>query len=310
MIEVDRRTTPTRYRLLETLRHYATDRLTERGDATALPARHAAWFVDLAERALAAAPDVADPRRLAALDSLEAAALYEGRLADCRDHARQALALAHRHGDDYHGLQARLHDALALIYSDDRVAGLEATLALRAASEEVGNPHHRAWSRYVLAEALGDDDPDGALELLAEALALAEPVGDRFLEGVARVGIASLRARHHSPRDVLSAFPDVIGHWRRAGDWTHQWTTLRNLVPLLVRLDADEPAARLYGAQQTADTDTFGADADRLAEAGETLATRLGTSRFGALIDDGTALDGPGAVDLALASIADVLEDR
>ena len=416
MVEVDRRATPTRYRLLETLRHYATEQLAERGDAPALRARHAAWFVDLAERAdvdvrgpgeaeavalleaelanlravhrwavgqddadtalrlatalyvfaawrlrdevfdwaeeaarlpsatshrlqpevwgvvarglsnrgeldrtrelaeraIAAAPDTADPKRLAALDSLEAAALYEGRLADCRDHARQALALADRHGDEYHRLQARLHDALALIYSGEREPGLEAALALRAAAEEVGNPHHRAWARYVLAEAHGDDDPDGALELLEEALALAlaQPIGDRLLEGVARVGIASLRARHHEARDALSAFPDVIGHWRRAGDWTHQWTTLRNLVPLLVRLHADEPAARLYGAQLAAHTEAYGADAARLVEAGEALASRLGPTRFDALIDEGTALDGPEAVDLALASIDDVLEGR
>ena len=414
MVEVDRRSTSTRYRLLETLRHYAVDRLTRGGDAPALWARHAAWFVDLAERAdtdvrgpgeaaavallevelanlraahrwavahgdadtalrlasalyvfaawrlrdevfdwaeeaaglpsaaghglqpevwgviarglsnrgeldrarelaeraLAAAPDAADPRRLAALDSLEAVALYEGRLADCRDHAREALALAHRHGDGYHGLQARLHDALALIYGDDREAGLEVARALRADAESLGNPHHRAWSRYVLAEALGDDDPDGALELLAEALALAEPVGERFLEGVARVGITSLRARHHSPRDALSAFPDVLRHWRQAGDWTHQWTTLRNLVPLLLDLGADELAARLFGAQRTAETGAYGADAARLAEAGETLAARLGTRRFDALVDAGEALDGPGTVDLALAGIAGILEDR
>jgi predicted ATPase/DNA-binding SARP family transcriptional activator len=414
MVEVDRRATPTRYRLLETLRHYAAERLAERGDAPALSARHAAWFVDLAEhadadvrgpgeiaavalleaelanlravhrwavahgdadtalrlaaalyvfaiwrlrdevfdwaeeaaelpaavghrlqptvcgvaavgisnrgeldrtrefaeRALAAAAESGDPQPFPALVALWSAAIYEGRLADHRTHTREALAVARRDGDAYERLWARVHGVMSLVYGGDRDAGFKAAQAGLAAADELGNPGQRGWARYVLAEAHGDDDPERALTLLEEALALAEPVGDRFLEGVARVGIASLRARHHPPRDALSAFPDVIGHWRRAGDWTHQWTTLRNLVPLLVRLDADEPAARLFGAQQSADTGTFGADAVRLAEAGETLTARLGTTRFEALLDEGRALDGPDAVDLALDSIADLLENR
>ena len=412
MVEVDRRATPTRYRLLETLRHYAAERLDEGGDALAVRARHAAWFVDLAERAdtdvrgpgeaaavalleaelanlraahrwavgqddadtalrlaaalyvfaiwrlrdevfdwaeeaaglaaaaghrlqptvcgaaalgisnrgeldrtrelaeraLAAAAESGDPEPFPALVALWSAAIYEGRLAEHHVHTREALAVARREGNVYERIWAQVHGVMSLVYGGDREAGLEAAQAGLVAADDLGNPSQRAWARYVLAEAHGDDDPDRALTLLEEALTLAAPVGDRFLKGVARVGIASLRARHHPPHDAVSAFPDVIGHWRRAGDWTHQWTTLRNLVPLLVRLDADEPAARLYGAQQTADTGTYGADAARLAETGDTLAAHLGTPRFEALVDEGRALDGPDAVDLALASIADLLE--
>lgn len=40
-----------RYRLLETVRHYATERLADAGDGAGTRARHAEWFLDLAERA-------------------------------------------------------------------------------------------------------------------------------------------------------------------------------------------------------------------------------------------------------------------
>ena len=410
MVSVDHDATPARYRLLETLRQYAAQQLSERREEPTLHARHATWFVELAEqadvevrgpgeaeavalleaelanlrvahrwavehddaglalrlavalhvfaawrlrdevfawaeeagglptadghplqpvalgvaargtsnrgelarsrelaeRALAAVPDEADPRRLAALDSLEATALYEGRLAECRALAEEALASARRHDDAYNAMQAQLHQALALIYEQQREAGLEAALALRAAADRDGNPHHRAWARYVHAEARGDDDPGEALQLLEEALAVVEPAHDRLLRGVARMAIAALRARHHSPREALPAFADVIRHWRRAGDWTHQWPTIRNVVPLLVELGADEVAAQLYGAQQAADTATpaYGDDADRLAETLQRVTSRLGTATAAAFIEQGEELGGAGAVDLALETVA------
>jgi len=39
-----------RYRLMETIRHYALDKLRETGEVEALRARHAAWFLALARR--------------------------------------------------------------------------------------------------------------------------------------------------------------------------------------------------------------------------------------------------------------------
>lgn len=37
-------------------------------------------------------------------------------------------------------------------------------------------------------------------------------------------------------------------HWQRGGRGTPQWVTLGNLVDLLARVDAHEPAAVLYRA--------------------------------------------------------------
>ena len=51
MVVVDRATTPTRYRVLETLRQYADSRLIDRGEYTAVAERHIAHFSAVAEQA-------------------------------------------------------------------------------------------------------------------------------------------------------------------------------------------------------------------------------------------------------------------
>ena len=415
MIEVDRSTSPVRYRQLETLRHYAEQRLAERGEQLAMRARHAAWFVDLAERADAAVrgPDEAEAVALleAELANLRAAhrwatgqgdadlalrlaaalyiyarfrlneevfvwaeeaaalpaaadhpllptvrgiaahgrsnrgdltgarelaehalaaapepssglfvplrvlattALHEGRLDDCHHYTQRAVASAHRDGDTYHRLWMQMHDVLALVYGGQQQAGREAALAQQAAGEQLRNPTQRAWALYGHAEACGDEDPDTALRLLDEVIALAGPVRGRFLEAVARVTSTSLLARHHSPYEALAAFPDLIRRWHRRGDWIHQWTTLRNLVPLLVRVGADDPAARLYGAQHAAGAaaPAYGDEATRLAAARDALTGRLGATRFETLVEQGQALSATDAVDVALTSIADILAQR
>lgn len=415
MIGVDRGVHPTRYHLLETLRQYAGRRLAERGEESVFQARHASWFVhlaertdadvrgpaeadgvalleaefanlraahrwavdhddadlalrlsaalyvfaiyrlqdevfvwaeqsagmatadghelrptvwgvvahgisnrgeltrtrELAERALADAAEADHVDRSAAWHALSATALYEGELAECRRHTARALAAARRRGDAYYLAMEPIHEVLALVYGGDRAEAVEAALAHRAAADALGNPNQQAWARYGHAEACGDEEPAMALALLDEALALAGPVHGRYLEGVARVAMVSLRARHRSPHEAVAAFPELIGHWRRAGDWVHQWTTLRNLVPLLVRVGADEPAALLYAAQRVADTGApaFGADAERLADACRTLEARLGEDRLRTLIQRGAQLTGDAATDLALTAVHAVGSD-
>jgi predicted ATPase len=51
LVVVDDASVPTRYRLLETIREYALERLNERGETEAARDRHARFFVDLAQRA-------------------------------------------------------------------------------------------------------------------------------------------------------------------------------------------------------------------------------------------------------------------
>ena len=109
-------------------------------------------------------------------------------------------------------------------------------------------------ARYGTGEALLDTHLEQAVTLLEDTLRRARALGERYLTGVALVSVASVRSHHGDPRQALEIFRDAVQHWHRAGNWTQQGTTVRNVVGLLVRLGADEPAALLYGAVSTHST--------------------------------------------------------
>ncbi len=125
------------------------------------------------------------------------------------------------------------------------------------------------------------------------------------MEGVALVSAASLRARHGDPYTACDLFSQVIDHWQRADNWTQQWITLRNVIDLLARLGADEPAAILCGAlgASRSATPLFGADADRLASTSAALCGRLGERRHRDLLARGAAMTDDDAVMFVAAEI-------
>ena len=72
-------------------------------------------------------------------------------------------------------------------------------------------------------------------------------------------------ARTGDPAVAAARFVDLLGLYREAGDDKHLLTTLRNVVPLLVRMGDHRSAATLFGA--TADhplVPSFGPEAERL----------------------------------------------
>jgi tetratricopeptide (TPR) repeat protein len=68
LVVVEKHDGESRYRLLETIRQYATDKLLGSGEAPSLRQRHLNWFLDLAERA---EPELKRPDQRAWLDGLE-----------------------------------------------------------------------------------------------------------------------------------------------------------------------------------------------------------------------------------------------
>jgi hypothetical protein len=66
------------------------------------------------------------------------------------------------------------------------------------------------------------------------------------------VGLLTVRTAAGRVPDALRGYRDVIDYWARAGNWTQQWTTLRNLARLLRELGDDEPAALLDAAADQA----------------------------------------------------------
>jgi hypothetical protein len=164
-----------------------------------------------------------------------------------------------------------------------------------------------AWALYVRGEVLIDHDPARADGLLQQALERARGLDERYLSGVALVAAASARSRHGSPADAVDQFAEVVQHWRDRGDWTHQWTTLRNVLDLLVRLGRREAAVVLTAAllDQERGAAGYGRDAARLLETAEALAETMDPDRHRELEAQGRSLPDQQVVSFALEALQD-----
>jgi predicted ATPase/class 3 adenylate cyclase len=199
-----------RYRLLETLRQYAEQKLAATGgEAGAARRRHAAHYLALAERA---EPELEGPRQLAWLGRLEAElgnlrqalrwCLEEGGSAETG--LRLAAALWHfwRHQGRQREGRAWLEAALGLPGAAARTAARAAALYVEGALAGIMGDGAVARARHgasvALWRELGDarglaralaqlgleleraGDPAAAAALLEEAVALARAAGDRW----------------------------------------------------------------------------------------------------------------------------------
>ena len=110
-----------------------------------------------------------------------------------------------------------------------------------------------AWGAYVAGEIeTAAGRRDRAEQHYVRAIDLARTSGATFLVGVATVGLLAVRAAAGRVDEALGGYREVIDYFARTGNWTHQWTTLRNLADLLRRLGDDEPAALLDAAADRA----------------------------------------------------------
>ena len=170
------------YRLLETMRHYARERLAESGQATEVRSRHLARAVTIAE---AAEQALDGPDQAAQLDRLEAE----------HDDLRVALAWGTSGGDPEPAL--RLATALGRFWevrghlSEGR-AWLEAALAAGGGSELPGLRAVALNWAAVLAQHQGDYN--AARGLYEHSLVLRRRLDDRLGTAAALVGLGNLAA--------------------------------------------------------------------------------------------------------------------
>jgi predicted ATPase/DNA-binding CsgD family transcriptional regulator len=238
LVVVEERGGEARYRLLETIRRFAADRLEEAGETAAIRDRHLAQYLAFAEGT--------EPERRRDLDAWRArvelehanlrAALDWGLAAPDPERGRRLAAslpwLWHLHGhgaegidllrravrrapDDRSRLQARLLTGIALVA--DTASPLDhefdaAQQALEIATEQ-GDQELRALCLVLSAVGQFFTDFDAAWELGAEALEVAEGAGDDFVVDAARAlqGIVlHLRDRHDAAGPLLRSAVDGL----------------------------------------------------------------------------------------------------
>jgi predicted ATPase/DNA-binding SARP family transcriptional activator len=140
--------------------------------------------------------------------------------------------------------------ALATAYAGDPD---EARALNERALADAVSPSMRSWGAYVAGEIenfAGSLEP--AEQHYVRAIDLARASGATFYVGIATVGLLSVRAAAGHVDDALRGYRDVIDYFAGTGNWTHLWTTLRNLADLLRTLGEDEPAALLAVAADAA----------------------------------------------------------
>lgn len=230
-----------RFRMLETMRHYADDRLRDAGEAARLAERHAADFMTVAEGAEAELRGPGQRRWLQWLrteqDNVEAARSW------CREHAEShpdiGLRLVAALGwfsyfasrpsgaDDIAAMLAAAPagspEATARALQAQALAGRPSACVVHPSSAcaaaaraslplfvALGHTHRAAYSRVFLAvEGIGADDVSGSRALLAEAAAEFDRVGDRW--GQALVEFVRMDLHH-----AVGAFPAATRHADRA----------------------------------------------------------------------------------------------
>jgi predicted ATPase/DNA-binding CsgD family transcriptional regulator len=206
MLQVVERHGRARYRLLETIRVYARQRLSELDDPDRVRGRHLAFHVGLAQRAQAGLtsgqPEPWVARLAADLDDLRAAmdwAVQAGDLRALVDITEPIVRFWFERGLSRE-VHRQLHDAAAApgVPDDERVRGLQAAAALAFASCEPASCHRSASQAIAAARAA---DLGGAL-----AIGLAH----RALSGV----LAGLSTGEQVDTDVEQA----LALAKRCGD--------------------------------------------------------------------------------------------
>ena len=218
-----------RYRMLDTVRQYAQERLVESGDGNATRARHLAFFLELAERAR---PELVGPEQATWLRRIDADA--------------ENLLAAHawcEHAEQGAELGLRLVSSMRRYLMIRGLHGLGYRVAVEALARPGAQPRTAARSRGLfdvgqLASSMGRYAE--ARTCLEESIAIAREIGDKgrvaaALQplGQALLGLGDVAgARGHlqtalvlaqemgNPREVAAAFTTLAQLYRVEGDLT------------------------------------------------------------------------------------------
>jgi predicted ATPase len=274
-----------------------------------LPIAHAAAGVlavsrgDLAAARRHADIAVADPMLPGAARGfglLADLALVEGDTAAVQRMTDRYRQLATTAGDHHAVADALVSRAVSCAYAGDLAGGVQACTELRAVADALGNPTQLAWTDFAEGEVLLDTDPARAASCLERAVATARAVDARFVEAIAGLSLASLRARHGEPVEALRDFKANILLWESLGDRSRLMVAIRNLLILLPQLGAMREGAVLLGGVRRAETSAaYGMEEERLAALHDDLSSSLATE-FASAYASGEQMSPVAVIDFAL----------
>jgi predicted ATPase/class 3 adenylate cyclase len=208
-----------RYRLLETVRQYARDRLLESGDAGAVQTRHQSFFLALAEET---EPRLLGPEEVALLDRLE----------DEHDNLRAVLARSLEACDSEAGL--RLAGALGWFWYRQGywAEGREWLTRALSAGRRAG-PASRAKAFSAAATLIfAQGDLDSAMVLGQQALALHAGLGDKKGAAIAHYILGTTSLLKDDRGQAEGSLEESLRLFREAGDRWGAASALRFLATL------------------------------------------------------------------------------
>ena len=218
LVQTDDLSLETRYRLLETIRHYARNRLLEAGETDDVRSRHLAWFFSLAQRA---EPELGAAGGPPWMDRLDVE----------HENLQSALEWAEITGD--HETVLRLVAAISLFWEarGHRHQGIGGRWFARALAVDHGPSVARARALWAAAH-MGIYGGDVAVTLARtpEALAVAEAVGDDRTMARAANTMNYARALF-APQEGLAGLTDSIELARSIGD---EWAVADGLKMMTI----------------------------------------------------------------------------
>ncbi|WP_161500644.1 AfsR/SARP family transcriptional regulator [Embleya scabrispora] len=275
--------TETRYRLLETIQAYASEKLAEAGEAEATSARHARWFIDYVE---AAGARLRGPEQIEAINRITA------------EHDNLALLLRYAvdHADAW--LATRLVDALSWYWAMRGThaeayswghealalpgpvpqARRAAALAFHALHSFSAGERGNALRSYARARLISRRlDPGEVPELpifmallasvirtdqagLRAALQDADDIDDPWVQAMARLMRGHFAVNLGSPKEAVTFLTDARDRFAAIGDRWGRASAISGLAELLMytadydeALAAVDEALDLLGALQAED---------------------------------------------------------
>lgn len=202
--------------------------------------------VNLARQALAL-EDGSTLVKLTPMRALCLAALYRRQVDECHRLGAELEEMANQCEMPFFAVDSLLIRASVdvLARRPDAITHVRQALA---AAEQLGVPSLIAFGNELVGEALHDSHPEEALSAFQQAQQIADEVTCRLVAGLASLGAGSTLMKLGRLEESGRQLRHSMLHWRSAGNVTLQWTTLRYVAEILVRLDHANTARRILVA--------------------------------------------------------------